>query len=71
MRRAIMAFEPRLLPDTVRVKASYSGGDATRNTLQFEIEGDLWAEPLPLRLCVETEFDLETGEVVVHERSTS
>ena len=27
----------------------------------FEIEADLWAQPLPLHLYLHTELDLETG----------
>ena len=35
------------------------------NALTFEIEGDLWAEPLPLHLHLRTEFELENGNVSV------
>jgi type VI secretion system protein ImpF len=31
------------------------------NALMFEIEADLWAQPLPLHLYLQTEVDLETG----------
>jgi type VI secretion system protein ImpF len=33
----------------------------------FTIEAELWAQPLPLRLFLRTELDLETGEVKVAE----
>ena len=33
----------------------------------FDIEAELWAQPLPLRLFLRTELDLETGEVAVAE----
>jgi len=37
------------------------------NALSFEIEGDLWAQPMPLRLLLQTDMDLESGHVrVVH-----
>jgi len=29
--------------------------------LSFEIEGEMWAQPLPDHLFVKTEVDLETG----------
>jgi type VI secretion system protein ImpF len=31
----------------------------------FKIEGDLWAQPLPVRLYIRSDLDLETGEVTV------
>jgi type VI secretion system protein ImpF len=31
------------------------------------IEAELWAQPLPLRLFLRTDLDLETGEVQVSE----
>ena len=33
----------------------------------FAIEAELWAQPLPLRLFLRTDLDLETGEVNVSE----
>ena len=33
----------------------------------FTIEAELWAQPLPLRLFLRTDVDLETGSVVVTE----
>jgi len=35
------------------------------NALSFEIEADLWAEPVPLRLLLSTDLDLETGHIKV------
>jgi type VI secretion system protein ImpF len=35
------------------------------NALAFEVEADLWAQPLPLRLFLRTAVDLETGSVEV------
>ena len=33
------------------------------NAMSFEIEAELWAQPVPLRLYLKTEIDLETGRV--------
>ena len=33
----------------------------------FDIEAELWAQPLPLRLFLRTEIDLENGGVKVSE----
>jgi type VI secretion system protein ImpF len=38
------------------------------NAVSFEIEGELWAQPMPDRLYVKTKFDLETGQCEVEGR---
>ena len=39
----------------------------SHNALVFHIEAELWAQPLPLRLFLRTEIDLENGGAVVTE----
>ncbi len=58
---AIHNFEPRLIQGSVTVRRAPNTGDMSMNALMFEIEGDLWAQPLPLHLYLQTEVDLETG----------
>ena len=65
--RAIRAFEPRIMPGTLRVMASVNEGDMSGNALVFEVRGDLWAQPIPEPLYMKTEIDLETGQCVVEE----
>ncbi|MFZ5891309.1 MAG: type VI secretion system baseplate subunit TssE [Myxococcota bacterium] len=67
IRRAIWEFEPRLLKESVRVKAIIDEKQMNHNALCFSIEAELWAQPLPLRLFLRTDVDLETGSVVVSE----
>ena len=57
----IRNYEPRLLADTVNVEVRVSEHLMSNKTLQFEVEADLWAQPLPMHLFLLTEFDLETG----------
>ena len=38
-------------------------------TLAFEIEGELWGQPLPTRLYLKSEIDLEDGSMTVIESS--
>lgn len=64
-RQSILDFEPRILPKTLRVRAIVAEDRMNRNALTFEIEGELWADPAPLRLLLQTEVDLETGSVQV------
>jgi type VI secretion system protein ImpF len=65
VRRAIVQFEPRILPQTLSVRVATHDGDTGANTLTMQIEGELWAVPAPLRILVNTSIDLESGRVVV------
>ena len=67
LRETILRFEPRILPDTLEVRA-LTEEELTRsdtpNTVGFEINGELWAAPLPEPFRVKTQIDLETGDCV-------
>lgn len=68
LRQAVLYFEPRLLPDSVRVSALDDGKDPnSHNVVAFRIEARLWAQPAPVPLCLHTELDLESGQCVVGE----
>jgi type VI secretion system protein ImpF len=61
---AIRDFEPRILPQTLEVRALMSESQHERhNVIGVEIHGQLWSQPVPLEMLVRTEIDLETGEV--------
>jgi type VI secretion system protein ImpF len=64
---AIKAFEPRIRPQTLRVRSRESRDNAASPAIVFEIEGELWAQPVPLHLFVETAIELETRRAVVKE----
>ena len=68
LRRAIVDFEPRIDPATLRVRA-LAAQDLLdhHNQIQFEIHGQLWAQPVPIEMLLRTEVDLETGQVDVRE----
>lgn len=67
--QAIWDFEPRLLRQTVRVRARVDPERMSHNSLTFDIEAELWAQPVPLRIFLKTELDLDLGEVRVSEQS--
>lgn len=69
MRDAIWDFEPRILRNTVKVSARTNPEEMTHNALTFDIEGELWAQPVPLRIYLKTELDLEVGAIRVAEQS--
>ncbi len=62
---AIKRFEPRIRPHTLRVRAREDSGNLAVPTLVFEIRGELWAQPVPLQLFLETSIDIETRLAVV------
>jgi type VI secretion system protein ImpF len=70
VRQAILDFEPRILRNSLVVRA-HTGDEMNHNALVFEIQGELWAQPVPLELFMKTEIDLENGEFVVTETSRS
>lgn len=59
---AILRFEPRILKETLVVRKSGSLENRQKSKVHFEIEGELWAEPITEKLFIKTEIDLETGE---------
>lgn len=65
--QAILDFEPRILPASLEVKVAVTD-NMNQHAMKFDIEGDLWAQPLPLRLYLRTELDLETGNMDIIER---
>lgn len=68
VKQSIQRFEPRLLSDSVIVRATASDADMSKKSLTIEIEGELWAQPVSQRLFLRTEVDLDTGTVVVKEK---
>ncbi len=66
IRQAIVDFEPRILPATLRVKAIVTASSVDHhNVIGVELHGQLWSQPVPLELLVRTEIDLETGKVEI------
>lgn len=67
--QVIWDFEPRLIKRSVKVRILTDDGAMNHNSMSFDIEAELWAQPLPLRLFLRTEIDLENGGVNVHDLS--
>jgi type VI secretion system protein ImpF len=63
----IWDFEPRLIRSSVKVKLVIDDKKMDPNAMWFDIEAELWAQPLPLRLFLRTEIDLENGGVKISE----
>jgi type VI secretion system protein ImpF len=66
VRRCILAYEPRILPATLRVEAVVTGDQLDHhNRIGLRIHGMLWAQPVPLQMLLQTDIDLETGWVEI------
>src|SRR5206468_3038370 len=52
VRQAILDFEPRILPNSLRVRAVLESDRMARHTLSLAIEGDMCADPYAERLLV-------------------
>lgn len=66
---AILVFEPRILPDTLFVKAILpTDALGHHNVLQFELRGELWSMPFPIELLIRSELDLETGQMTLNDQ---
>ena len=68
VKEAILNFEPRILPHTLRVNAVVDEAQMSRNAVSFTIEGQLWAQPVPIQLYLQTAVDIDTGHVDVEQR---
>jgi type VI secretion system protein ImpF len=64
---AIKAFEPRIRPETLRVRSGGSRNSGANPSIIFEIEGELWGQPVPVQLFLETAIEVETRTAVVSE----
>jgi type VI secretion system protein ImpF len=68
LRQAVLDFEPRILPASLQVETILAESQLdSHNVISVRIHADLWAQPVPLEFLVQTDVDLETGEVLVRE----
>jgi type VI secretion system protein ImpF len=68
IREAILRFEPRILPETLQIRALEASSILdTHNVIEFEIRGHLWSQPVPLEILLRTQLDLEAGQVEVRD----
>lgn len=67
VKESVCNFEPRMIPNSVRVKVIVAPEEMNGNAMSFSIEGQLWAEPAPLHLVLRTDIDLENGSAAVSE----
>jgi type VI secretion system protein ImpF len=66
---AIKAFEPRL--GKVYVTPQTPGEGGQEFAMEFQIEAELWGQPVPQRLLMRTRIDLDSGQVSLAEAGTA
>ncbi|GAC1409287.1 MAG: type VI secretion system baseplate subunit TssE [Burkholderiaceae bacterium] len=72
IRQAILDYEPRINPGSLKVEALASGDMLDQhNIVSMQIRGDLWAHPIPIELLLRTDVDLETGAVEIRDLGKS
>jgi type VI secretion system protein ImpF len=65
MTEALRTFEPRISSHGLVVQT-----DIERNLVTFEVNGQLWANPLPEQLHLKTIIDLETEQCLLGDASS-
>lgn len=66
LRRAIVDFEPRLMPEALKiVPLMKDGTERQYNVLLFEIRGAIRMDPYPMAFMVQSSVDLETNRMSV------
>jgi type VI secretion system protein ImpF len=54
--KALYTFEPRILRNSLKVRSRMEG-----NVIALEVEGEIWAMPLPEHLHIKTMLDIQSG----------
>ena len=49
----------------MKVRLEIDDDRMSHNAMIFNVEAEMWAQPLPLRLFLRTEIDLESGAATV------
>lgn len=66
LRRVIRDFEPRLMSHTLEISGDVAE-HMHHNVMTLTIQAELWSQPLPQKLLLRTELDLENGEIAIKE----
>lgn len=62
IRQAIIDFEPRILPGTLKVEVAIDHSEMSGKTITLQIQGELWWQPLPERFYLKAVLDPELGK---------
>jgi predicted component of type VI protein secretion system len=62
IRSAILAFEPRIIPSSLRVVPVDGAMAGDLREVGFMIEGNIWCEPVPERFQMQAHIDAASCE---------
>jgi type VI secretion system protein ImpF len=65
--RSLLRFEPRIDAKSLKISIKDTESRRLGIGLAIEIDGKVWADPVPVNLHLKTEVDLETGNFRVSE----
>lgn len=68
IKRAVELFEPRIREGSIDVRLREDGDESRVTSIFFDIHADMWAQPMPLELYLQSEVDLTTGHVSLEQR---
>ena len=69
LKQVIIEFEPRIIRRTLKIRLIVDSDEMSHNAMTFDIEGELWADPVPLHVYMKTKLDLEIGDIQVYDYS--
>ncbi len=65
---AVRRYEPRILPETLKVRVQPGRQGAASGMIVLAIEGELWAQPAPQALFLHAAIDGDSHTVTVDEQ---
>lgn len=68
LRRVIYEFEPRIIPNSLKVKVHSDTDEMSNNALAFEIAGVVFEQPMPFQVALRSRLDLENGVFEITEQ---
>jgi len=69
LQQVISQFEPRIIPNSLRLRVNSNPDDMSHNSLQFEIEGVVYEQPMPFQVMLSSRLDLESGDFEISEQT--
>jgi len=69
LKRVIYRFEPRIIMNSLNLRVSSDPDTMSHNSLEFEIEGVVFEQPMPFQIALRSRLDLECGEFDIREQT--
>ena len=67
LKDVIRQFEPRIAPESLKIRVHSRPEEMNFNSLVFDIEGVVFGQPMPFEMALRSELDLESGEFEIRE----